>query len=474
MEQKANVGLIGLKVMGLNLALNLADHGYKVAIFNRTTSVVDDVMKNHAHENLVPTHSMKELAESLEKPRKVILMVKAGEAVDALAEALSEFLEEGDIIMDGGNSYFPDTIRRTEYFAKKGIHFMGVGISGGEEGARRGPAIMPGGSKEAYASMGPILESIAAVAYGEPCCNYVGTDGAGHYVKMVHNGIEYADMQAISEAYLLLKNVLGLTNDELHEVFASWNEGELESYLIEITRDIFATKEGDGFVLDNILDVSKQKGTGKWTALEAIELGVDTSVLYTGLNARYMSEFKAERVAASELFDKKTINICLHKEDLIEMVRKSLYFTKIMCYAQGFKLLKVAAEHYGWDLNFVNITKLFRGGCIIRAAFLQEIIEAFKEGNDIDNLILTKYFAKKIEECLPALRQLITVGSNTGTPIPAMMAALAYFDAYTTAEGGAALVQAQRDYFGSHTFERKDEEGNFHFDWVGYHANRNN
>lgn len=469
---KANIGLIGLKVMGVNLALNLADHGYKVAIFNRTASVVDEVMENNGHENFIPTKSLKELVNTLEKPRKVIMMVKAGEAVDALSESLVPFLEEGDIIIDGGNSYYKDTIRRTKYYAEKGIHFMGIGVSGGEEGARRGPAIMPGGSEEAYEAVGKILEDISAKAYEEPCCSYVGRDGAGHYVKMVHNGIEYADMQAISEAYLLLKNVLKLSNEELYETFKRWNEGELESYLIEITRDIFETKEEGRYIIDTILDVSKQKGTGKWTALEAIELGVDTSVLYSGLNARYMSEDIKERREASERFEKKTYNICLKKDEFIEMVRKSLYFTKIMCYAQGFKLLQRAADEYGWNLNYVNITKLFRGGCIIRAKFLQEIIEAYEEDSTVDNLIMTKYFKRKIEENITSLRQLVTVAANTGTAIPAMMSALTYFDAYTTKRGGANLVQAQRDYFGSHTFERVDKEGSFHFDWVGYHGEK--
>ncbi len=469
---KADIGLIGLKVMGVNLALNLADHGYKVAIYNRTTSVVDDVMKNNSHENFIPTKTLEELVNSIEKPRKIIMMVKAGVAVDLLADSLANLLDEDDIIIDGGNSFYKDTIRRTEKYAQNGIHFMGIGVSGGEEGARNGPAIMPGGSKHAYEQVGTILENIAAKAYGEPCCNYVGTDGAGHYVKMVHNGIEYADMQAISEAYLLLKNVLKLSNNELYEVFKEWNEGELESYLIEITRDIFNTKEEDKYIIDEILDVSKQKGTGKWTALEAIELGVDTSVLYSGLNSRYMSENIEERHEAADLFDKKTYNICLHKEDLTEMVRKSLYFTKIMCYAQGFNLLKKAGEVYNWSLDFVNITKLFRGGCIIRAKFLQEIIEAYEEDKNIDNLIFTKYFKSKIEEYIPSLRQLITVAANTGTPIPAMMSALTYFDAYTTKRSGANLVQAQRDYFGSHTFEKLNEEGSFHFDWVSYHANK--
>lgn len=472
MEIKANIGLIGLKVMGVNLALNLADNGYKVAIFNRTTEVVDDVMKNNGHNNFIPTYSLKELVDSLEKPRKIIMMVKAGEAVDSFADALSELLDEGDIMIDGGNSFYKDTIRRCKKYESKGIHFVGTGVSGGEEGARRGPAIMPGGSKEAYEAVGSILEKISAKAYGEPCCSYVGSDGAGHYVKMVHNGIEYADMQAISEAYGLMKNVLKLSNEEMYDIFKEWNEGELESYLVEITRDILNTKENNEYVLDTILDVSRQKGTGKWTAMEAIELGVDTSVLYSGLNARYMSEDKAERIVANGKFDKKTINICINKEELVEMIRKSLYFTKIMCYAQGFKLLKKAAEVYNWDLNFVNITKLFRGGCIIRARFLQDIIEAYEDDKDVDNLILTRYFRSKIEEYLPALRQLITVASNTATPIPVMMSALTYFDAYTTDKSVANLIQAQRDYFGSHTYEKTEENGNFHFDWVGYHANK--
>lgn len=471
MQSKANIGLIGLKVMGVNLALNLADHGYKVSVYNRTVERLDEVMKESWHENFVPARTLEELVESLEKPRKIIMMVKAGDAVDTLSDQLVKLLDKGDIIIDGGNSFYKDTIRRTKKYEKLGINFLGMGVSGGEEGARFGPAIMPGGSSETYDKVGEILEKISAKVNGEPCCSHVGTDGAGHYVKMVHNGIEYADMQGISEAYMILKNVLKLSNEELHQIFKDWNDGELGSYLVEITRDIFNTKENGEYLIDQILDVSKQKGTGMWTALEAIELGVDTSILYSGLNARYMSEDVSERKVAANLFDKKTYNICLNKEDLTEIVRKSLYFTKIMCYAQGFKLLKKAAKVYNWELDFVKITKLFRGGCIIRAKFLQEIIEAYSEDTEIDNLIFTNYFKKKIEDYLPALRQLVTVAANTGTPIPAMMAALSYFDSYTTKRSGANLVQAQRDYFGSHTFEKLDEDGNFHFDWVGYHKN---
>lgn len=469
---KSNIGLIGLKVMGVNLALNLADHGYKVSIYNRTESILDEVIENNNHENFLPTRSLEELVVSLEKPRKIIMMVKAGEAVDALSDDLVKFLEPGDIIIDGGNSYYKDTIRRTKKYAEMDIHFMGMGVSGGEEGARRGPAIMPGGTDYTYANVGKILEDISAKAYGEPCCSYIGTDGAGHYVKMVHNGIEYADMQAISEAYILLRDLLGYDNKKLHSVFKNWNEGELESYLVEITRDIFNTKKDDNYVLDEILDISRQKGTGKWTALEAIELGVDTSVLYSGLNARYMSEDKIERVYAKKLFKKTVEKSNLDDAEFTESIRKALYFTKIMCYAQGFKLLKKAAKMYDWNLNFINITKLFRGGCIIRAKFLQDIIEAYKEDEKIDNLIFTTYFREKIIEYVDDLRKVVGIALKKGLPIPAMMSALSYFDAYTTESSGANLIQAQRDYFGSHTYEKKDDEGDFHFDWVGYHSNK--
>lgn len=469
MSKKADIGLIGLKVMGVNLALNLADHGYEVCIYNRTFEVTEDVMKNNGHEKFIAAGTLKELVECLERPRKIIIMIKAGEAVDKIADELSEYLDKGDIIIDGGNSFFKDTIRRDKKYKEKGIHFMGVGVSGGEEGARNGPAIMPGGDNEAYAEVGKILENISAKAYGEPCCCHVGENGAGHYVKMVHNGIEYADMQAISEAYIMLKNGLNLSNEEIHKVFCEWNSGELESYLIEITRDIFNTKDNGEFLIDKILDVSRQKGTGKWTALEAIELGVDTSVLYSGLNSRYMSEDLTNRMEASKVFTKSISTTVDNKENFIESIRKSLYFTKIMCYAQGYNLLKKAADTYQWDLDFISVTKLFRGGCIIRAKFLQEIIEAYEEDSGVENLIFTKYFRNKISNYIDDLRSIVKTAIDSEIALPAMNAALTYFDAYKTKKSGANLVQAQRDYFGAHTFEKIDEEGDFHFDWVGYH-----
>lgn len=461
------IGLIGLSVMGVNLALNMADNGVKVSIFNRTVSVVDEVMEKYNHPNFTATYSVEELVKSLPKPRKIMMMVKAGQPVDMLIEQLLPHLEVGDILIDGGNSLFKDTIRREKYLSDKNIFYLGVGVSGGEEGARKGPAIMPGGNREAYRQVEAIFEAIAAKAYGEPCCRYIGEDGSGHYVKMVHNGIEYADMQLISEIYMILKEVGGLTNDELQKVFADWNQNELESYLIEITADIFKVKDGDGYLVDKILDKASQKGTGKWTNLEAIDLGVDISAITTAVNARYMSNLKEERVRASKMLDAPQKTMEISKAELIELARHSLYAAKIVCYAQGFKLLDKAQEVYDWTLHFDEIAKIFRGGCIIRAKFLNDIATALTQEKGVQNLIMAEFFRNIINQHLPKIRQLTTLAIQNGIAIPAISAALAYIDTYRTADSGANLIQAQRDYFGAHTFERIDKEGSYHYDWTG-------
>lgn len=463
-----NIGVIGLSVMGMNLALNMADNGYKVAIFNRTTSVVDKVMEEHFHKNFTPTYDLKSFVDSLEKPRRIFIMVKSGNPVDLLIEQLESMVDEGDIIIDGGNSYYKDTVRRTQYLREKGINYLGVGISGGEEGARFGPAIMPGGNKEAYKYVKDIFENISAKAYGEACCNYISEDGSGHYVKMVHNGIEYADMQLISEAYMILKHIGGLTNEELKNVFEDWNKSELESYLIEITANIFKVREDDeSYLLDKIMDKASQKGTGKWTNLEAIELGVDASVITSALNSRFMSNLKEERQKGSKILDKNTVESAnVNKEELVELVKNSLYVSKIVAYAQGFKLLDSAQKEYNWELDFSQIAKIFRGGCIIRAKFLNDISDSFKSDKNIDNLMFTEFFSREINARLGDFRRLVSIAVQSGVSISAMSSAISYIDIYRTENSGANLIQAQRDYFGSHTFERIDSEGSFHYDWI--------
>lgn len=460
------IGLIGLSVMGVNLALNMADHGVKVCIFNRTTKVVDEVVKEHRHPNFWPTYSVEELVKSLKHPRKIMMMVKAGEPVDMLIEQLLPHLEAGDILIDGGNSYFKDTIRREKYLKEKNIFYLGVGVSGGEEGARRGPAIMPGGDKKAYAEVEEILTDISAKAYDEPCCRYIGENGAGHYVKMVHNGIEYADMQLISEIYMILKHIGSLSNDELQKVFADWNNGELESYLIEITADILKVKDGDGYLVDKIVDKASQKGTGKWTNLEAMDLGVDISVITSAVNARYMSNLKEERVKGAKVLEDHTEKTGMDKAELIALTGNSLYAAKIVCYAQGFKMLDKAQEVYDWKLNFGEIAKIFRGGCIIRAKFLNDIATSLTEEEGVENLIFANFFRDAINRNLGDIRKLVILAVQNGIAVPALSAALAYLDTYRTDVSGASLIQAQRDYFGAHTFERIDKEGNFHYEWT--------
>lgn len=472
---KNNIGVIGLSVMGKNLAFNFADNGYKVSIFNRTIEVVDTVKREYAGENIYPTYSLKEFVGSLEKPRRVFIMVKSGQPVDSMIQQLLDYVEEGDIIIDGGNSYFKDTIRRTKELSERGINFIGAGISGGEEGARFGPAIMPGGKKEAYDYVSEMFERISAKAYGEPCCRYISENGAGHYVKMVHNGIEYADMQLISEAYWILKNLGGMDNKEIQEVFKAWNKSELESYLIEITPNILGEKDGDDYLLDKILDKASQKGTGKWTNLEAINLGVDISVITSALNARFMSNLKDERKIGEKLFGEslgiynsqfKNIDTStVDRELLVRLVKNSLYISKIVAYAQGFKLLLSAEKEYGWKLNFSEIAKIFRGGCIIRARFLNDISDAFLKDGDIENLIFTDIFSEEIRERMDDFSDLMSRVVALGIPANAMNSALGYIYSYSNGNSSANLIQAQRDYFGAHTFERIDKEGVYHNEW---------
>src|SRR5690554_2955083 len=465
--KKHDVGLIGLAVMGSNLALNMADKGFDVAIYNRTYSVGQKVVKENPHDNLTLYKELKDFVLSLSKPRKIILMVKAGNAVDYVISDLLKLIDKGDIIVDGGNSNFYDTIRRSKELEEKGYHFLGVGVSGGEEGARFGPAIMPGGNKDAYKHFEPIFNKIAAKYEGEPCNDYIGPDGAGHYVKMVHNGIEYADMQLIAESYALLKHLGGLTNKELSEVFNEWNQGELDSYLIEITAQIFKTKdpETNNDLIDMILDRAAQKGTGKWTTEEALNTGTDASLLTSAVYARLMSSKKDERVHASKILIYDAPKLSMNKKEFVEMVRQALYASKIIAYAQGFDLMKNAAKLHNWDLNFESIAKIFRAGCIIRAKFLNIISDAYGKNKNLVNLMLDDTFSNTLQKYQFNLRKTITKAVIHGVSTPAFTAAISYFDAYRTKNSSANLIQAQRDLFGAHTFERIDKKGDFHHNW---------
>ena len=466
--KKNDIGVIGMAVMGSNLALNMADHDYEVSIYNRTYAVGEEVMKNHPHPKMHLYKELKDFVDSLELPRKIVLMVQSGRPVDLVIEALLPLLDQGDIIMDGGNSNFRDTIRRTKEIESLGYRYLGVGISGGEEGARFGPAIMPGGSKDAYAFVSDILESISAKYEGEPCCTYMGSDGAGHYVKMVHNGIEYADMQLIAESYSLLKHIGKFSNDEIKDIFTQWNEGELESFLIEISAQIFAVKdsESNNHLIDMILDKAAQKGTGKWTAEEALNTGTDASLLASSVFARFMSAQKDQRIKASSLLSYEASEyVITNKEDFIEEVRQALYASKIIAYAQGFDLMKNASIEYGWDLQFGQIAKVFREGCIIRARFLNRIAEAYEVNPQLDNLMVDDSFKASLLEYQPNLRKITALAITQGISVPAFTTAVSYFDAYRTASSSANLIQAQRDLFGAHTYERVDREGHFHTEW---------
>ena len=468
---KQQIGVVGMAVMGRNLALNIESHGYSVSIFNRTTSKVDEVIAENPDKKLVPTYSVEEFVASLETPRRILLMVKAGEATDKTIQSLLPHLEKGDILIDGGNTFFKDTIRRNEELANSGINFIGTGVSGGEEGALRGPAIMPGGQKEAYDLVAPILEEIAAKASdGAPCVTYIGENGAGHYVKMVHNGIEYGDMQLIAEAYDLLRRVAGLTIEEIADVFKEWNTGELDSYLIEITADILTKYDPDTNkpMVDVIMDKAGNKGTGKWTSQSALDLGVPLPLITESVFARFISTLKEERLQASRELPQTKIPALnqSEKQELIESIRKGLYFSKIMSYAQGFAQMRVASEEYQWDLNYGEIAKIFRAGCIIRAQFLQKITDAFERNKDLKNLLLDKYFLYVTESYQSAARDVIITAVKAGIPAPTFASALAYYDSYRSETLPANLIQAQRDYFGAHTYERVDKPGVYHFDWA--------
>lgn len=464
--KKQQVGVIGLAVMGKNLVLNIADHGFSLSVFNRSAGKINELIQEAEGRDITGLYTLEEFVESLELPRKIILMVKAGEAVDETIKALLPLLSKGDIIMDGGNSYYEDTIRRNRELEKQGIHFLGTGISGGEEGARKGPAIMPGGKREAYELMEPILTAISAKVENEPCSTYIGEDGAGHFVKMVHNGIEYADMQLICEAYSILKTVLGLTPEELHEVFSDWNKGELNSYLIDITADIFTKKDlaSEGYLVDKILDVAGQKGTGKWTGQISLDLGVPTPTITTAVYERYISSMKEERVRASKVLGgPKMLD---HKsKDFVEAIRRALYASKICAYAQGFDLLRVASKEYNWSLDYGAIARIFRGGCIIRAQFLNQISRAYNKNATLENLLLEDYFRDVISQYQVEWREVVKTAMSAGIPVPAFSSALAYYDSYRSEQLPMNLLQAQRDYFGAHTYQRNDKEGIYHTKW---------
>ena len=466
----SDIGLIGLAVMGENLILNMESHGFSVAVFNRTLSKVDRFIEGRAKDkNIKGFFTVEEFVASLKKPRKIVLMVKAGDAVDSFIEVLIPHLDPADIIIDGGNSYFKDSIRRTKYLEEKGFLFIGTGVSGGEEGALKGPSIMPGGSPEAWPHVKPIFQSIAAkVEDGSPCCEWVGSDGAGHFVKMVHNGIEYGDMQMICESYFLMERALGMSPEEMRDVFADWNEGELNSYLIEITRDIMARKdpETNKPMIDVILDIAGQKGTGKWTSQGALDLGVPAQTIAEAVFARIMSAIKEERVAAAKVLNGPASAFQGDKQEFTEMIRRALYSSKICSYAQGFQLMRTAAKEFKWDLHFGEIALLWRNGCIIRAQFLGKIEEAFDKQPDLSNLLLDPYFKSAIETNQDAWRKVVVKAVELGLPAPAFSSALAYYDGYRCERLPANLLQAQRDYFGAHTYQRVDKEGVFHTDWL--------
>ncbi len=467
---KQQIGVVGLAVMGKNLALNIESRGYSVAVYNRSFEKTEEFLKTEAEgKNFVGAATVEEFVNSLEKPRKILLMVKAGTATDATIDSLRPYLEDGDILIDGGNTFFQDTIRRNKELESTGIHFIGTGVSGGEEGALKGPSIMPGGQKEAYELVEPIFKAISAKVGDDACCTYIGPNGAGHYVKMVHNGIEYGDMQLICEAYFIMKHVLGLNAQELHEVFGEWNKGELDSYLIEITTDIFTKvdEETGKPLVDVILDTAGQKGTGKWTSQNALDLGVPLPIITESVFARFISAMKEERVKASKLLQGPEVKAFEgNKEELIEAVRKALYMSKICSYAQGFAQMRAASEEYGWDLRYGDIAMIFRGGCIIRAQFLQKIKEAYDRDPALANLLLDPYFKEIVEGYQSSLREVLAVAISRGIPVPSFASAIAYYDSYRTETLPANLLQAQRDYFGAHTYERVDKEGTFHTNWM--------
>jgi 6-phosphogluconate dehydrogenase len=468
---KADIGLIGLAVMGENLVLNMESHGFTVAVYNRTTEKVDNFINGRGKgKKIIGAHSIEDLIANLKSPRKVMLMVKAGKPVDDFIELLMPHLSKGDIIIDGGNSHFPDTTRRTKYLESKGLLYIGTGVSGGEEGALKGPSIMPGGSVAAWQHVKPIFQSIAAkVEDGTPCCDWVGEDGAGHFVKMVHNGIEYGDMQLICEAYQVMKDLLGLSYDEMHKVFKEWNEGELDSYLIEITRDILNFRENGKPLVEYILDTAGQKGTGKWTVLSSLDVGAPLTLIGEAVYGRTLSALKNERVEASKVLSGPNPKFEGDKKQFIEDLRKALYASKIVSYAQGYVLMKYAAQEFGWNLNYGGIALMWRGGCIIRSKFLGEIKKAFDKNPNLSNLLLDPFFKEKIESSQESWRRVVAASVTNGIWIPAFSTALNYFDGFRNSRLPANLLQAQRDYFGAHTYERVDKPRGefFHTNWTG-------
>lgn len=469
---KPQIGVVGMAVMGKNLALNIESRGYSVAIYNRTGSKTEKVVADHPDKNLVPSYTIEDFVNSLETPRRIILMVKAGAPTDATIKSLLPHLDKGDVLIDGGNTFFQETMRRNEELDNSGINFIGMGVSGGEKGALEGPSLMPGGQKEAYDLVEPILKKIAAKAKdGEACVTYVGPNGAGHYVKMVHNGIEYGDMELIAESYNLMRNLLGLSNDEISDVFNEWKDGELKSYLIDITADILTRKDDLGTgkpIVDVILDRAGNKGTGKWSSQSALELGVPQSLITESVYARYISAMKDERVAASQVLPNPEFDLGdVDKKELVEKIRRALYFSKIMSYAQGFEQLRVASENYDWNLNYGDMAKIWREGCIIRAQFLQKITDAYEKNPELKNLMLDDYFKKIVEEYQNDVRDIAALAIKAGVACPGFSSAITYYDQYRSAHLPANIIQAQRDYFGAHTYERTDREGIYHYEW--YH-----
>lgn len=468
-----NIGLIGAAVMGSNLALNMANHGFSVAVYSRTPESVTRFIEGAAKgKNITGTYSLEEFLSSLEKPRRILMMIKAGKPVDDMIDKLLTMLEPGDILIDGGNSHFPDTIRRVKKVEEAGMLYIGTGVSGGEEGALKGPSIMPGGSPAAWPHVKPILQAIAAhTDEGEPCCDWIGEGGAGHFVKMVHNGIEYGDMQLICEAYQLMRDYLGMTAEEMHETFAAWNEGELDSYLIEITRDILGFKDADGVPLvEKILDTAGQKGTGKWTAIAALDEGVPLTMIGEAVFARCLSAMKDERVNASKVLSGPKPKFTGDKQAFLEALQGAVYAAKIVSYAQGYALMRAAAKTYGWNLNYGGVALMWRGGCIIRSAFLGKIKEAFERVGGLSNLLLDPYFKDAVEGAQAGWRKVCAEAMVNGIPVPALSSALCYFDGYRAERLPANLLQAQRDYFGAHTYERVDSPRGefFHTNWTGH------
>ena len=472
MTEAADIGLIGLAVMGENLVLNMESRGFHVAVTNRSPEKVESFISGRAKDKKITGYTnLEDFVAGISKPRKIMMMVKAGPVVDQFIDKLVPLLDQGDILIDGGNSHFPDSNRRYESLKEKGIHFIGSGVSGGEEGALKGPSIMPGGAVEAWESVKPIFQSIAAkVENNDACCEWIGEGGSGHFVKMVHNGIEYGDMQLICEAYSIMKNVLGMNADEMHDVFSEWNEGILDSYLIEITRDILAYKDEDGSALvENILDTAGQKGTGKWTGVSALDLGVPLTLIGEAVFARCLSSIKEERVEASKILTGPTPEFAGDKKEFLNHLRDAIYASKIVSYAQGYALLRAAAEEYNWNLNYGAIALMWRGGCIIRSVFLSNIKEAFEKNPDLSNLLLDPYFKDSVDKCQKGWRNVVATSALQGIPTPTISTSLSYFDGYRSARLPANLLQAQRDYFGAHTYERLDKPRGefFHTNWTG-------